>query len=100
MDVDAQPFPRGRKRAASSPPPASDDAVPGAEYDNGENNAAHTATRARVTSELDTLGVIPRDEAWQLNLRDLLEGQSADERNGLVLLSVMGAMEVQLQLVR
>ncbi|KAF2099110.1 hypothetical protein NA57DRAFT_56733 [Rhizodiscina lignyota] len=90
MDIDPlPPLPRGRKRAASSSPPCEGpDAFAGAEYRNGGGEAdAHAATRARVTSELDTLGVIPRDEAWQLDLRQLLEGEG-ENGNGLVVLCV------------
>lgn len=101
MDIDPQPLaplPQSRKRAASSPSPAPD-AVPGAEYGSSEHDAGHAAVRARVTSELDTLGVIPRDEAWQLHLAQVLEVEDGRAGDGLTLLCV-GERKEALELLR
>ena len=99
MDVDPPPS-RGRKRSASSSPPLlneeSDD-VANAERD---NTAGRLAIRARITSDLDNLGLIPKEEAWQLELEDVLgSNRELKHSRSPVLLCIIGTMNVQLDLI-
>jgi hypothetical protein len=97
MNIHTPPPARGRKRAASSPPPLDEEPdVVGVE---SNDIAERTATRARIASDLDNLGLIPKEEAWQLNLDEVL---GSDRRlknpNGPVLLCTIGTMNVQIDL--
>ena len=98
MNIDTPPPDRGRKRAASSPPPLDEepDVVVGVE---SNDVAERTASRARIASDLDNLGLIPKEEAWQLNLDEVLgSGIGLGLVNGPVLLCTIGTMNVQMDL--
>ena len=91
MEVDVPPPPRGRKRAASSPPLDEEPDV--------DNAAERIATRTRVTSELDNLELIPKDEAWELELEKVLGfNRGSNSSTGPVLLCIIGNMSVQVEL--
>lgn len=78
---------RGRKRAAEESPSPPD-------ADNSDDEAPET-TRTRLTNELDTLDLIPENQAWQLNVEKLLGdySQSIASRS-LIILCVMGELDV------
>ena len=68
MDTDLPPLKANRKRAASSPAPET------------EQDAQASALRAKYTSELDQVGLLPRDQSWDVDLESVLGDAAFDTK--------------------